>query len=143
NQVLIVDYEIGDSLALDRLHDLGLTDEQIDEHVVYVSPEMTLTERLRLGLVDHVEAHGSPLTLMIIDTLGESATMAGLSTNDDSDMVSWFRSTTRWVVRQWPTCAVVVIDHLPKDKVDAEFPIGSQRKRAYPHALFSVRSVTK
>ena len=141
NLALIIDYEIDGSLAAERLRDLGLTDEQIDAGVIYVSPEMSLTGRDMMRLVEHIDGLERTLTVAVLDSLGESTTMDGLNDNDNNDMAAWFRASTRWLIREWPSCAVVVIDHLPKDKTDSPFPIGSQRKRAFPFALLSVRNV--
>jgi hypothetical protein len=141
NLALIIDYEVGGSLAAERLRDLGLTDEQIDAGVIYVSPEMSLTGRDMMRLVEHIDGLERTLTVAVLDSLGESTTMDGLNDNDNNDMAAWFRASTRWLIREWPSCAVVVIDHLPKDKTDSPFPIGSQRKRAFPFALLSVRNV--
>lgn len=141
NLALIIDYEVGGSLAADRLRDLGLTDDQIDAGIVYVSPEMSLSGRDMGRLVDHIDGMERTLTVAVLDSLGESTTMDGLNDNDNNDMAAWFRASTRWLIREWPTCAVVVIDHLPKDKTDSPFPIGAQRKRAFPFALLSIRNV--
>lgn len=142
NAVLLVDFEMGDSLTLDRLHTLGLTDEEIDAGVVYVDPNMSPSAADRAWLVEAVrESVGDKvLTYCLVDSLTESAALDTLAENDTGDMTRWFRANTRWIVEQWPTCALLVIDHLPKDNPDAKMPIGSQRKQSASHALFAVRN---
>lgn len=141
NAVLILDYEMNPVQALDRLHSMGLTDPEIDAGIIYrnpvVSPKPEWLSRLR----DEVDRLNRPLTFAVIDSLTESATMEGLDENSTGDMTRWFRSSVRWIPETWPTCASVVIDHLPKEKADAVFPIGSQRKQSACHMLLSVRMV--
>ena len=86
---------------------------------------------------------GHPLTIAVIDSVGESVAVSGLGGNDDSDMAAWFAALPKWIVTQWPGAAAVVIDHLPKNIPDsgAIYPIGSQQKRAKVHAQYWVKLV--
>lgn len=144
NAVLVIDYEMAGATARAFFATLGLTDDQMNNSIVFVNPETPIGTRARTRLIAAVLALGKPLTFAVVDSVGEGLSISGQSSNDDGDVAHWFRALPKWIVRQWPTCAVVVIDHLSKDisEASAMYPIGSQRKRAAVMTQFWVKKVS-
>ncbi|GAB2480504.1 hypothetical protein GCM10027030_13150 [Luteococcus sediminum] len=66
---------------------------------------------------------------MVIDSIGESLALDGKNPNADEEVSLWFRQGFANMAAEFETCAVVIIDHLPKNS-DGRFSIGSQRKRS-------------
>jgi hypothetical protein len=120
-RVLWIDWEDAPVGLAQRLHALGLTDEQVGR-VDYRSPSTGLLAGLNAGV------SGEECELAVIDSWGEAMAAGGIKQNDDDAVASWVR-----IVKKLADggAAVLLLDHVPK-AVDAPalFGIGSQRKRA-------------
>lgn len=138
NAVLVVDYEMGRALVYEWLRLLGVSDEQVREGLVYVYPDEPFDRSYRHHLEGAVSATGRPLTLALVDSVGESMASMGMSTNDDTDTGAWLQALPKWMVKEWPSAAVVIIDHSVKGSPDSLDPIGSHRKKAGVHTQFRV-----
>jgi hypothetical protein len=124
HRVLMVDYEDTAAGAAERLLLLGATLDDLSR-LAYVNPATSIEYGLR-----HVEAHPDEFTLMVIDSTGEAMAAGGVDSNSDTEGASWF-SLVKRIARASGRPAVVVLDHVPKDKdAPSLYAIGSQRKRA-------------
>jgi hypothetical protein len=125
-RVLFVDYEDNPAGITERLVLLGMTDDEI-RLVDYRNP----TSGVGFG-VDALAARAEALEyeLIVIDSTGEAMAAGGVDSNADREVAQWFALVKR-LARIPGGPAVVVLDHVPKDKdAPSSYAIGSQRKRA-------------
>jgi hypothetical protein len=129
--VLYVDFEDDDRGVTGRLRALGLSPEEILKHFVYIRPDEALRTRhdeptagaddLRLVLA------GRSFALSVVDGVTEAMTTEGLDLMGNTDVAIWMRRLPKRLARMGP--AVVVIDHLPKDRTNqGRYAIGAQHK---------------
>jgi hypothetical protein len=129
--VLYVDYEDDAKGIVGRLRALGLCPEEIREHFVYIRPDEALRTRrdeptdgandLRRVLAERSFA------LAVVDGVTEAMTTEGLDLMGNTDVAIWMRGLPKHLARMGP--AVVVIDHLPKDRTNqGGYAIGAQHK---------------
>jgi hypothetical protein len=142
NLGLIIDYEMGASDAKALLNDLGLSDQEIADYVIYVDAPPSANAKGRRELGDYirqrVEKTGRELSVAVTDSLTESmATVPGADDNKVTDVTVWFKSLPDWLAREF-NCASIVIDH--SGVVDGERPSGSHKKREAPQQHFWVQN---
>jgi hypothetical protein len=119
-RTLIVDYEDTAEGIADRC--VGL-DAELVTSVRYVAPEGPLnTEALRRTIEDE------GVTLVIIDSVGESLASMGLDSNVERDVTRWFTQVPDALAAMGP--AVLLIDHIAKKQDGTPSPVGSFRKSA-------------
>ena len=119
-KTLIVDYE--DTAEGITTRCLGL-DADLVKTVWYVTPEGPLdTEALRRTIEDE------GVTLVIIDSVGESLASMGLDSNVERDVTQWFTQVPDALAAMGP--AVLLIDHIAKKQDGTPSPVGSFRKSA-------------
>jgi len=124
---LFLDHEDSIGTCWRRLALLGCTDEQIRERLLYVQPSMWGTPEDLARLAALTES--SDIALVVVDSVGESMSMAQADQNDDPAVARWLRTLARRLTAAGP--AVLLLDHLPKDSPEVgTWPIGSQRKLA-------------
>ena len=138
NLGLIVDYEMGPTKAKALLLELGLTEEEIAQFVLYVwrPPLLTAAGRRRLvaDVTERQQATGRRLTVAAMDSLTKSMSRTpGVSDNDAQDVTTWFNDLPHWVRDQFG-CAVLVIDHSARG--DGPDPSGSHKKQEEPDHRF-------
>lgn len=135
--VVFIDFEDDLTSALRRLLAIGTDAEALTERFVYISPEEKMTKKVRRALIRTL-AEEQP-TLVVIDSTGESLAMEGKNPNADEDVATW----VRWLPKACTPCgaAVVVVDHVTKDKDGHGSPIGSQRKKAATFSMLRVETV--
>jgi hypothetical protein len=122
--VVHVDFEQGPSETLQRLHALGLTDEQIERYFLYIEPTEPINDFLSdlLALIEERRP-----VLVVFDSLGSLAELHGLDDNRRGDVQKLFRAIITPIAKAGP--AVVYVDHLAKDpEASKVFAIGSERK---------------
>jgi hypothetical protein len=118
---LLLDLEMGPWDALERLRELGATDDDLDR-VVYVEPDTAATEEI----VEHV-ASSFDLTLVVVDAAPGAYSLQGLDDNKRQDVETFSRVYLRpfWL----RGVATIVIDHVGKNASNrGAFAIGSERK---------------
>lgn len=121
---LVIDYEDNAAGIAERLVLLGLSDEAIGR-VRYLNPSTSLG----LG-VDALERLALSCALVVLDSTGEAMAAGGTNPNADEEVARWF-VLVKHLCRLPGAPAVVVLDHVPKDKdAPSAYAIGSQRKRA-------------
>ena len=125
-RALLIDYEDNPAGIAERLVLLGLADDEI-ANVDYRNP----TSGIGLGLNALREAeHDAHWSLIIIDSTGEAMAAGAIDSNADREVAQWF-ALVKLLMRLPGGPAVVVLDHVPKDKdAPSSYAIGSQRKRA-------------
>lgn len=131
--VLFIDYEDDAASVGARLVALGVPEDAIAAHLVYVRPNEALVDRqgrwtpagLRfLELVDE-----RPWALAVLDGMTEAMSTEGLDLNDNADAASFARRILRPLADTG--AAVVGIDHQPKNAGETgRYAIGSQHKLA-------------
>lgn len=134
--VLLVDYEMGASGAKALLIELGLTEDQIRDHVLYAYSPRRWSQAQRDGLVAEVEARVPDL--VVIDSLSRSMATEGLNQNDATETDVWFHSLPSWAADQFGS-AVMLIDHT--NRADGPHPSGSIQKTAAPQFHVWVQNV--
>lgn len=145
NFALIIDHEMGARDCERRLQMLG-ADKEARSRVRYVQPDTEFSEDDRRKLIDDIDNMTQPdglLTIVALDSVGESLPQYNMDSNDDGNLAEWFSILPKWIVRQWPSSTVVIVDHLPKDTPDnrSMYPIGSQRKLAAVDSQFHLKQV--
>jgi AAA domain/DnaB-like helicase N terminal domain len=121
----MIDFEDRAAGVYSRLRGLGCTEDQLVTLFRYSRPRLPLTERARL----HLELAISGASLVIIDGVTEAMTAEGLKPGDLSDVATFYGRLPRVIADHGP--AVVLIDHVPKDKeTRGSWAIGSQHKIA-------------
>jgi hypothetical protein len=122
---LVIDYEMGSGRVRRRLIDLGATKDELGRLVIWQA-DARPTDSFRKRLADRVRATGAPLGILVIDSLDESMSRAGLDPQRAMDVAEWVADLPRWANRQWASAAVVAIDHVPHGVPGR--PAGSARK---------------
>ncbi|MGO8724409.1 MAG: AAA family ATPase [Acidimicrobiales bacterium] len=131
--VLYIDFEDDARGIVTRLQALGLRAEEILARFVYLRPDEPLRTRhdeptpagedLQRVLVDRSFA------LAVVDGVTEAMTIEGLDLMSNTDVATWMRRLPRRLARTG--AAVVVIDHLPKDRTNqGRYSLGAQHKLA-------------
>ena len=124
HRAAMIDYEDAPAGIAERLVLLGLDDDEV-RRVDYVNP----TTGIGIG-IEQFEGRGNTYTLVVIDSTGEAMAAGGVDANADREVAQWFTIVKR-ICRLPGGPAVVVLDHVPKDKdAPSAYAIGSQRKRA-------------
>ena len=118
--VVLIDLEMGEYDARDRLRDMGATDDDLG-HVHYVEPD---TEPTTNAIAHLVELHPD---LVVIDAAAGAYSLTGLDDNKRADVELW---TGVWVKPFWRAgIATIVIDHVVKNADGrGKYAIGSERK---------------
>jgi hypothetical protein len=118
--VVLIDFEMGQWDARDRMRDLGATDDEL-ARFHYIEPTTEATP-LTIDAVLTLKP-----TLVIIDAAAGAYAVQGLDDNKRKDCEDW---AAAWVRPFWKAdVATIVIDHVVKN-VDnrGKYAIGSERK---------------
>lgn len=127
HNVLFIDFEGSAQSIVERLRNLGLTEQQITEQFFYSQPGVTFNELQQDDVASFIIEHGSP-SLVIIDGITEAMSQASLNPDVGTDVVRFYDGAPRWFARFYGA-AVVMIDHVTKSKeTRGRFAIGSERK---------------
>jgi hypothetical protein len=113
NDALYLDFEDNEYGITERLRAIGVSNETILELFHYVNPDTPFDEDARAEVVSTIYGYQAMLTLLIIDSAGESMALDGVRTNIDEDVSQWNRRFPKKIARQGP--AVVMLDHVTKD----------------------------
>lgn len=137
--VLFIDMESDPGQTVHRLRLLGCAPAMIAEFFRYVRPWA------RPGTQEDVDAWfgrtlNRPYSLAVIDAMSGALSLYGLKSKDDDDITTFYRTMPDLIVQR-TGAAVVVVDHVVKDKdTRGRWPSGSERKvSALTGAAFSVR----
>jgi len=119
--VLLIDFEMGQWDARDRLRELGATDDDL-ERIGYVEPEAPATKEIVAELVETWKP-----TLVVIDAAAGAFDLQGLDDNKRADVERFASVYVRLFFLH--DIATIVLDHVVKDPRSRNgFVIGSERK---------------
>lgn len=127
NHAMWIDLEDpGPLTIIERLRLLGAPDGFIVERLHYHRPQ----EPVNGAAVDLLiaQAHEQPVTLIVIDSVGEAFSLEGINEDRDVEVAPWLRRVARRLADAGP--CVVLIDHATKAGDNPLYPSGSKRKRA-------------
>jgi hypothetical protein len=123
--VLWIDLEMGRRAVYELLQALGLTDEQIARHFIYLEPQEPLGPDCRADL-EQLVADRNP-SVVVIDSHTPATELHGLDPNSGRDIQTLQRELVEPLRAHG--AAVIVIDHLAKAKDGrGRYSIGSERK---------------
>jgi hypothetical protein len=132
---------MGEEDTYERLHDLGLSDEEISTRFVYLAPDEPLTEPAARAELDRLIAERRP-SLVVIDSYTAALELHGLNPDRGNEV----QRLHRIMVAPLKTAdaGILLIDHLPKSKENrgSKFSIGSERKLGLVHVHLGVEVVT-
>lgn len=124
--VAYIDLEDTVGSVISRLRTLGLEDDEIKRHFIYLHPHDESSHRGVDSLVNLVV--GRECSLVILDSLGEAFGLDTVNEDKDNEVGPWLRQLPRKLAEAGP--AVVVVDHVTKAGDNPLHPSGSKRKRA-------------
>ncbi len=119
---VLLDFEDSPKTAVLRLRALGAPLDLIRNLFDYRRPVRHAYADIKAMVTEVAGAY------VVLDSTGESMSLAGLSSNDDGETGKWFGAIARPLARGG--CCVVLLDHMVKSNDGGLWPIGSQRKRA-------------
>jgi hypothetical protein len=119
-QTLLIDYEDSADGIADRC--LAMS-PALAESVLYVAPDGPINAA---SLAPIIESEG--ITLVLLDSVGESLAMGGYDSNAERDVTQWFTEVPDAIAALGP--AVLIIDHIAKKNDGTPSPVGSFRKSA-------------
>jgi hypothetical protein len=123
--VVYVDFEMGRRDIRARLRDLGLSDDAVAEHFLYLEPSEPLTATIRADVDRLLE--GRQPSLAIIDAYTGALQVHGLDPNVGRDIETFARTVAEPLRAHG--AAIITLDHLTKDPGSrGRFAIGSERK---------------
>jgi hypothetical protein len=111
----------------DRLRQLGLSDDAIRQHVVFIAPEEEFSDANVGRLIATIRQRG--VTHVVIDSLGEAFSLEGLNENLDVEVAPWLRRVCRRIIAK-TGAGITLIDHGTKAAEKPLDPSGSKRKKA-------------
>lgn len=126
---ILIDYEDDPYTHIGRMRQMGVSDEMIAKHFVYIQPNEKWDCASRAVL--QTTLAGRKPTVAIIDSFGEALGVDGYSSNADEEVATWMRGTARFLAESG--ISVILLDHIVKSNMSArstDFASGSQRKRA-------------
>lgn len=126
---ILIDYEDSATTHIGRLRQMGVSDETIAKHFIYIQPNEKWDRASQAALEATLE--GRNPTVAVIDSFGEALGVDGFSANADEEVATWMRGTARYLAERG--LCVVLLDHTVKSIASArstDFASGTQRKRA-------------
>ncbi len=125
--VVWCDFEdANETLIIERLRSLGVHDQAIADRFHYLNPDEVPGRTMIDELLAATDALGQ--VLLVIDSVGESLGLMGLSEDKDLEVDGWKRFLPHRFERAGHT--VLLLDHSTKAGDNPLFPSGSKRKRA-------------
>ena len=129
HDVIYIDYEDSARNVVKRLLLLGVTGEQIVQHLHYVRPSAKPSSPTSLGGWRETLDYADTATLAVIDGVTSCLAYAGLDSNSGDDIAAWYNTMPRLISACGP--AVVLIDHVVKSKDNrGRYAGGSMQKLA-------------
>mgnify|MGYP000634737999 CR=1 FL=1 len=127
--VIYIDYEDSARNVVKRLLLLGVTGEQIVQHLHYGRPSAKPSSPTSLDGWKETLDYADTATLAIIDGVTSCLAYAGLDSNSGDDIAAWYNTMPRLISACGP--AVVLIDHVVKSKDNrGRYAGGSMQKLA-------------
>jgi hypothetical protein len=124
---MVIDLEDTPDPLIERLRQIGVTDETIERQVVFVRPHDSFSEFNVELLIELVREHG--VVHVLLETLGEALNVEGLNEDKDFEVGPWVRRVCRHLIEQ-TGAGMTLIDHGTKSAERPYDPSGSKRKKA-------------
>jgi hypothetical protein len=125
--VMVIDLEDTPDPLIERLRQIGVSDETIEHQVVFVRPHDAFTwlnvERLIEMVTEYRVAH------VLLETLGEALNAEGLNEDRDNEVGPWLHRVCRHLI-ETTTVGMTLIDHGTKSAEKPLEPSGTKRKKA-------------
>lgn len=129
HRVTILDFEDTERGVIGRLLALGLSPEQIRDHVAYIAPDEPFHPYLPTGRDLHEHLDQWKPDVLLLDGFNAAMTIQGLELMSNKDATSFFQQILNPLADRDITVAYV--DHTPKDKAnESSGGIGAQAKRS-------------
>jgi RecA/RadA recombinase len=128
---VLIDLEDTADTPVSRLHTVGVSDALILEFLICLRPTEPFDQRAvdrLLCLCDEHTRGGTPVGLIVLDSLGEAFALEGVDENEDAEVGPWLRRVTRPLADT--ATALLVVDHSTKAADNPPHPSRSKRKRA-------------
>lgn len=114
----------GDEEMLDLLHDLGLSNDQVRNHVYLVKP--AASHGHWMALVGQLSVlHG--IRMWALDAFTSSAGYERIDSNNQDQIATWVADVCHGIASTG--ASVIVIDHIAKEASNPWSPIGSVQKK--------------
>jgi len=129
NDAVLIDYEDDPFTHVGRMRQMGVSDEIIAKHFIYIQPNEKWDTASK-AIVEATLAMRKP-SVAVIDSFGEALGIDGYSSNADEEVATWMRGTARFLAEHG--ICVILLDHVVKSSTSARstaFASGTQRKRA-------------
>ncbi len=140
HNVTFIDFEDTDYSVVARLLSLGLTADQIRDHVAYIAPDIALHAVASDDLRYHLEQHRP--VLVVLDGFNAAMTLHAYDLLSNKDATAFFQLVLRNLTVTGAT--VLYVDHTPKDKAnESSGGIGAQAKRAMTDGAILRANVVK
>ena len=136
--VLWIDYEQNERVIVQRLQTLGLSNSEIIDRFGYMRPEMFPHPDSDAADEFYGVLKTHRYTLAVIDSVGQSLSVAGLESNSNDDASLWHRLIPVPLAKAG--AAVLQIDHVGKNTGDKSHAIGAQSKRGNVEVAFGAET---
>ncbi len=126
---LYIDNEAEARDVVGHLRALGVSDEKMLAHLLYVRPEDPFDSKAEAALFGAL-AERVPLYISVIDGVNSGMVANGLEPNSNKDVAHWWSILVRPVQRQTegPT---ILVDHVAKDaNTRGDWSVGAGQKKA-------------
>jgi hypothetical protein len=125
--VMVIDLEDTPDPLIERLRQIGVSDDVIERQVVFVRPHGSFTELNVERLIELVRERN--VAHVLLETLGEALNVEGLNEDRDFEVGPWIRRVCRHLIEA-TTAGMTLIDHGTKSAERPYDPSGSKRKKA-------------
>jgi hypothetical protein len=122
--VTYIDYEDSPGPVVARLKALGLSNDEIQRHFIYVHPD-EVPDEADMIVINETMIEES--CLVVVDSMGEALEISGFDENVGKDVLKWMNAMPRVWADLGP--CLLLVDHMAKNSKDGS-AIGSQRKKA-------------
>ena len=127
HRVLYLDFEDAAPGIVSRLRALGVSDDDLSDHLHYADPAESLTTAASADLAMLLAGH--TYSLIVVDGFNAAMTLLGLDLMSNTDVTKFFQLLMRPLAKTGSTVAYV--DHIGKNSnEDSKGGIGAQAKRA-------------
>ena len=139
--VMYVDFEDTPKGVVSRLMNLGIDTDVLANRFHYVGPTEPLYDdppgvvasalklrSTRKSLERTFMKFAGVLGLVVLDGMTQAIANQSGNSNSNDDIAVFFRDIPRWIIKENPKAAVLIVDHVTKDAQNTRFAIGGQMK---------------
>jgi hypothetical protein len=136
---------MGQARLIERLRLFGITDEQMNNQVIYSPADLSQVSLAEYGGQMAEWAREFKPDLFIVDSWGPSLGVVGLDQHQADDIQAWWRAFVVPVRNECQKMTTIILDHQPKNDSDNQVKgvYGSQRKLSVVDWGLSMKSTDK